>query len=50
MRRIARTNRGEALVLAVTFFSTLTIQLEFAIFVGVLASLFVYLTARRTRA
>ncbi|MET0682691.1 MAG: SulP family inorganic anion transporter [Casimicrobiaceae bacterium] len=43
MRRIARTNRGDALVLAVTFLSTLAIQLEFAIFVGVLASLLVYL-------
>jgi SulP family sulfate permease len=43
MARIARTSRGEALVLAVTFIATLAIQLEFAIFVGVLASLFVYL-------
>jgi SulP family sulfate permease len=43
MRRIARTNRGDFFVLAVTFVSTLTIQLEFAIFVGVLASLLVYL-------
>jgi SulP family sulfate permease len=43
MLRIARTNRSEAFVLAVTFLATLAIQLEFAIFVGVLASLFVYL-------
>ncbi|MGI8895923.1 MAG: SulP family inorganic anion transporter [Casimicrobiaceae bacterium] len=43
MRRIARTNRGDLLVLAVTFAATLTIALEFAIFVGVLASLLVYL-------
>jgi SulP family sulfate permease len=43
MRRIARTSRGETLVLALTFVSTLTLQIEFAIFVGVLASLFVYL-------
>lgn len=43
MRRIARTNRGDFFVLVVTFVSTLTIQLEFAIFVGVLASLLVYL-------
>jgi SulP family sulfate permease len=43
MRRIARTNRGDLFVLIVTFVSTLTIQLEFAIFVGVLASLLVYL-------
>jgi SulP family sulfate permease len=43
MRRIFRTSRGDALVLAVTFLSTLALQLEFAIFVGVLASLLVYL-------
>jgi SulP family sulfate permease len=43
IRRIARTNRGDIFVLAVTFASTLTIQLDFAIFVGVLASLLVYL-------
>ena len=43
MRRIARTNRGDLAVLLVTFVSTLTIALEFAIFVGVLASLLVYL-------
>ena len=41
--RIAHVSRGETLVLALTFVSTLAIQLEFAIFVGVLASLFVYL-------
>jgi SulP family sulfate permease len=43
MRRIVRASRGEALVLALTFLATLAIQLEFAIFVGVLASLLVYL-------
>ncbi len=43
MRRIFRASRGDALVLAVTFLSTLALQLEFAIFVGVLASLLVYL-------
>ena len=43
MRRIARTNRGDFFVFAVTFVSTLTIALEVAIFVGVLASLLVYL-------
>ena len=43
MRRVFRANRGDALVLVVTFVSTLTLQLEFAIFVGVLASLLVYL-------
>ena len=46
MRRVFRANRGDAVVLVVTFVSTLTLQLEFAIFVGVLASLLVYL--RRT--
>ena len=43
MRRVFRANRGDAVVLVVTFVSTLTLQLEFAIFVGVLASLLVYL-------
>ena len=43
MRRIARASRGEALVLALTFTATLAIQLEFAIFVGVLAALLLYL-------
>ena len=44
LRRIARTSRGDLAVLLVTFVSTLTIQLEFAIFVGVIASLLVYLS------
>ena len=43
MRRILRASRGDAVVLVITFVATLTIQLEFAIFVGVLASLFIYL-------
>ena len=43
IRRIARTSRGELLVLVVTFVATLATALEFAIFVGVLASLLVYL-------
>jgi len=43
MGRIIRASRGDAAVLVVTFVSTLAIQLEFAIFVGVLASLLVYL-------
>lgn len=43
IRRILNTHRGDAFVLVVTFLATLSIQLEFAIFVGVLASLFVYL-------
>lgn len=43
IRRVLNTHRGDSFVLVVTFLATLTIQLEFAIFVGVLASLFVYL-------
>jgi len=43
MRKIVRTSRGEALVLGLTFASTLVLPLDFAIFVGVLASLMVYL-------
>jgi SulP family sulfate permease len=53
MRRIARTSRGDIVALAVTFLAMLTIQLEFAILVGVLASLLAYLNRtthpRRTR-
>ena len=48
MRRIVRAGPAEAFVLAVTFLSTLMLQVDFAIFVGVLASLFVYLS-RTTR-
>jgi SulP family sulfate permease len=43
MRHIAHTSHAEAAVLAITFVVTLTMPLEFAIFVGVLASLLVYL-------
>ncbi len=43
IREIVRTSRSETLVLAVTFFATLLVQLEFAIMVGVLFSLFAYL-------
>ncbi len=43
IRRIARTSRSELFVLCVTFVATLATALEFAIFVGVLASLLVYL-------
>ncbi|HEY7945803.1 MAG TPA: SulP family inorganic anion transporter [Casimicrobiaceae bacterium] len=43
IREIVRAGRGEALVLAVTFLATLFVQLEFAILVGVLCSLFAYL-------
>jgi len=48
IRRTFRTSRGETLVLALTFAATLELQIEFAILVGVLASLLVYLT-RTTR-
>ncbi|HTQ00575.1 MAG TPA: SulP family inorganic anion transporter [Casimicrobiaceae bacterium] len=48
MRRVARTSRGDLAVFAVTFVATLTIALEAAIFVGVLASLLAYLN-RTTR-
>lgn len=48
MRSIARTQTSEAWILGITLIATLTIQLEFAILVGVLASFFVYLQ-RTTR-
>jgi sulfate permease, SulP family len=40
---IMRSSRGEMLVLAVTFLATLLVQLDFAILVGVLCSLLMYL-------
>jgi sulfate permease, SulP family len=43
MRRVWKTSRADALVLAVTLVATLTIRLEVAILVGVLVSLLVYL-------
>jgi SulP family sulfate permease len=43
VRRVWRTSRADALTLAITFIATLTIRLEVAILVGVLASLLVYL-------
>jgi SulP family sulfate permease len=43
LREIVRVGRGETLVMAVTFFATLLLQLEFAILVGVLCSLLLYL-------
>ncbi|TMH22795.1 MAG: SulP family inorganic anion transporter, partial [Betaproteobacteria bacterium] len=43
IRRILATSRGESAVLAVTFFATLLLDLEFAILVGVLVSLVLYL-------
>jgi sulfate permease, SulP family len=48
IRGIARTKTGEAWVMAITLIATLTVQVEFAILVGVLASFFVYLQ-RTTR-
>src|SRR5262245_37335438 len=43
IRKILVTSRGEGAVLAVTFFATLVLDLEFAILVGVLLSLVLYL-------
>ncbi|MGZ9059311.1 MAG: SulP family inorganic anion transporter, partial [Burkholderiaceae bacterium] len=43
IRNIIRTSRSEAAVLAVTMIATLTAQLEFAIYIGVLLSLMLYL-------
>jgi SulP family sulfate permease len=43
IRAIIRTSPSEAAVLAVTFFSTLLVELEFAIYVGVILSLLLYL-------
>ena len=48
IRNISRTQTSEAWILGITLIATLTIQLEFAILVGVLASFFVYLQ-RTTR-
>ena len=43
IRNIIKTSRSEAAVLIVTFLSTLFVQLEFAIYIGVLLSLLLYL-------
>ena len=43
IRNIVRTSRSESAVLAVTLVATLTAQLEFAIYIGVLLSLMLYL-------
>ena len=43
IRKILSTSRGESAVLAITFFATLLLDLEFAILVGVLVSLVLYL-------
>lgn len=48
IRNIVQVSRSETLILATTFFATLFVELEFAIYVGVMLSLIVYLmrTAR----
>ena len=43
IRTIVRTSRSEAAVLAVTFLATLFVELEFAIYIGVILSLILYL-------
>ena len=43
IKNIIKTDKNEAALLAVTFFSTLFIELEFAIFIGVLLSIALYL-------
>jgi SulP family sulfate permease len=43
IRTIIRTSRAEAAVLAVTFLATLFVELEFAIYIGVILSLILYL-------
>jgi sulfate permease, SulP family len=42
IRKILSTSRSESVVLAVTFFSTLLLDLEFAILLGVVTSLVIY--------
>lgn len=44
IRTILRTSRSEAAILAVTLVATLTAELEFAIYIGVLLSLMLYLS------
>ncbi|MDA8100811.1 MAG: SulP family inorganic anion transporter [Nitrospiraceae bacterium] len=43
IRTIVRTSRQETAVLAVTFIATLLVELEFAIYVGVMLSMLLYL-------
>jgi SulP family sulfate permease len=43
VRTIIKTSRSESVVLLATFFSTLFLELEFAIFLGVILSLVLYL-------
>jgi sulfate permease, SulP family len=44
IKAISKASRSESSVLAVTFLSTLFLELEFAIYIGVLLSLMVYLS------
>jgi len=44
IKRIARASRAETAVLATTFLATLFLELEFAIFLGVMLSLILYLS------
>ncbi|NIR60911.1 MAG: SulP family inorganic anion transporter [Gammaproteobacteria bacterium] len=44
IREILHVSRSEAAVLGITFFSTLFLELQYAIFIGVLSSLVVYLS------
>ncbi|MBU1737876.1 MAG: SulP family inorganic anion transporter [Proteobacteria bacterium] len=43
IKRILQTSRQESIILATTFLATLFLELEFAIFLGVLLSLVIYL-------
>ncbi|WP_432695707.1 SulP family inorganic anion transporter [Marinobacterium sp. YM272] len=43
IRQILGANRNEATILAVTFLATLLVELEFAIYIGVILSLIIYL-------
>lgn len=43
IKNIVKTSRSETAVLTITFLSTLFIELEFAIYIGVLLSLIIYL-------
>jgi SulP family sulfate permease len=43
IRKVLRASRYETLIMATTFFSTLFLELEFAIFLGVMLSLVLYL-------
>ncbi|MEH6577208.1 MAG: SulP family inorganic anion transporter [Amphritea sp.] len=43
IKSIIKTNKSEALVLGVTFFATLLMAMEFAIYIGVVLSLMLYL-------